>query len=91
MAWLGIGLRLLPYVVGAVKAVEEFVTAVKGRPKEDAAVGMVHAVLQAVEAGADRDMLNDEAVNRAVREVMQAIVKLQNTVAALRAAVRPAG
>lgn len=87
MKWLQIGLKLVPYIFGAVKAVEEFVTSAKGRPKEDAAVNMVHAVLQAVEVGADRDLLNDTAVNAAVREVMQAAVKLQNTIAAVRAVV----
>ena len=83
MKWVTIGLKILPYISMAVKAVEEFVKG-KGREKEDAAVGMVHAVLQTVEAGADKDLLNDEDVNRATRAVMQAIVALQNVIATKR-------
>jgi len=84
MVWLKIGLRLLPYIWGAVEAVERFVTSVKGAPKEDAAVGMVHAILQTVEAGVDKDLLNDEDVNRATRSVVQAVVALQNVIARKR-------
>lgn len=91
MAWLAIGLKILPYIFSAVRAIEDTVRAVKGKPKEDAAVGAVHAILQAVEAGAERDLLNNEDVNRATRKVMQAIVHLQNTVAAVREAAKPVG
>jgi hypothetical protein len=80
MGWLSIGVKLVPYIVGAVEAVERFVTA-KGQPKEDAAVGMIHSILQAVEVGADRDLLHDAEVNLATRKVMQAVVELQNVIA----------
>ena len=43
-------------------------------------MGMVHAILMTVESGADRDLLNDTDVNRATREVMQAVVALQNVI-----------
>ena len=45
---------------------------------------MVHAILQTIEAGIDRDLLNDTDVNVAVRKVMQSIVALENVVAAKR-------
>ena len=48
------------------------------------ATGMVHAILQTIEAGIDRDLLNDSDVNVAVRKVMQSIVALENVVAAKR-------
>jgi hypothetical protein len=85
MKWLNVGLKLLPYVLSCVQAVEGFLTGPKrGEEKENAAVGMVHAILQTVEAGIDRDLLNDADVNRAVREIMQAIVALENVVASKR-------
>ena len=84
MGWLKIGLKLLPFIVEAIRAVEAMVTGRHGKEKEDAAVGMVHAVLQAVETGADKDLLNDEEVNRATRSVMQSVVALQNIIAAKR-------
>jgi hypothetical protein len=85
MKWINVGLKLLPYVLSCVQAVEIFIKG-KGRgvEKEDAAVGMVHAVLQTVEAGLDRDLLNDADVNLAVRQVMQALVALENIVAQKR-------
>jgi hypothetical protein len=85
MKWLNVGLKLLPYILSCVQAVEGFLTGPKrGEEKENAAVGMVHAILQTVEAGLDRDLLNDEDVNRAVRQVMQALVALENIVAQKR-------
>ena len=82
MKWINVGIKLLPFILSCVHAVEGFLTGPKrGEEKENAAVGMVHAVLQTVEAGLDRDLLNDEDVNRAVRQVMQALVALENIVA----------
>ena len=86
MGFLGIGLKLLPYILSCVNAVEQFLRGgQRGEEKENAAVGMVHAILQTVEAGADRDLLNDADVNRATREVMQAVIALQNVIASKRA------
>ena len=85
MGFLAIGMKLLPYIVSCVSAVEQFPRGgQRGKEKEDAAVGMVHAILMTVEAGADRDLLNDEDVNRATREVMRAVVALQNVIATKR-------
>jgi len=85
MKWLNIGLKLLPYILSCVQAVEGFLTGPKrGEEKENAAVGMVHAILQTIEVGLDRDLLNDADVNRAVREIMQALVALENIVAQKR-------
>jgi predicted nucleic acid-binding Zn-ribbon protein len=81
MKWVGIGFRMFQYVVEAIKAIEAMVTSAKGEAKEQAAVGAVHSVLKAVEAGADRDLLNDDDVNRATRAVMKAVVELQNVIA----------
>ena len=81
MGFLSIGLRLLPYIVSCVSSVEEFLKGGQtSAQKEDAYVGMVHAILMTVESGADRDLLNDTDVNRATREVMQAVVALQNVI-----------
>lgn len=84
MGFLAIGLKLLPYIVSAVEAVERLIRT-KGEEKENAAVGMVHAILQTVEKGLDRDLLNDDHVNRATRDVIKAVVSLQNVIASKRA------
>ena len=82
MKWINIGIKLLPYILTCVRAVEHLLTGSKrGEEKENAAVGMVHSLLQTIEAGVDKDLLNDEDVNRAVRACMQAFVALENIVA----------
>jgi hypothetical protein len=79
MGWLSIGMKLLPYIVEAVKWVEKFVTT-KGKYKQDAAVYMVKSILGIAEVGSDRDLLDDEAVEQATRKVIDAVVALQNVV-----------
>tara|TARA_R110002020_G_scaffold221767_5_gene429943 strand:+ start:293 stop:559 length:267 start_codon:yes stop_codon:yes gene_type:complete len=80
MGFLAIGLKLLPYIVSAVEAVERLLRSKGSEDKEDAAIGMVHAILMTVEKGMDRDLLNDNDVNIATREVMRAVVALQNVI-----------
>lgn len=82
MKWINVGIKLLPYILTCVRAVEHLLTGSKrGVEKENAAVGMVHSLLQTIEAGVDKDLLNDEEVNRAVRACMRAFVSLENIVA----------
>ena len=81
MGFLAIGLCLLPYIVSCISSVEQFLKSGQtSEQKEDACVGMVHAILMTVESGADRDLLNDAEVNQATREIMQAVVALQNII-----------
>jgi len=82
MKWINIGIKLLPYILSCVQAVEGFLKGPKrGEEKENAAVGMVNAILVTIEAGIDKDLLHDEDVNRAVRQCMRAFVALENIVA----------
>ena len=41
---------------------------------------MVDSILKTVEAGADKDILSDDAVNEATRDVIKAVVSLQNVI-----------
>ena len=87
MGWIVLGIKLLPLIVESVQAIERVVTGRKrGKEKEDAAVAMVHAILNTVEVGLDKDLLNDQDVNKATRGVMQAIVMLENVIARRKAA-----
>ena len=81
--WLGIGMKLLPYIVEAVRWVEKFITT-KGQYKQDAAIYMVKSILGVAEVGADRDLLNDEKVEEATRKVIDAVVALQNEIEDVR-------
>ena len=79
MGFLSIGIKMLPYIVTCVDSVERFIKGPGGQ-KEDAAVAMVPSILQTVEVGTDKDLLNDAEVNTATRKVMQAVVALQNVI-----------
>jgi hypothetical protein len=79
MGFLDIGLRLFPLILTSIESVERFVRG-KGPEKEDAAVTMVDTILRTVEAGTNKDLLNDAAVNAATRDVIKAVVSLQNVV-----------
>lgn len=81
MNWLGIGLRLLPYIGTAVTAVERFVSG-KGKQKEDAAVEMTKTLVETIEGVSAKDLVENQNVQHLVRGVMQAIVALQNGIAA---------
>ena len=83
MGWLALGMKLLPYIVEAVNWVEKFVTE-KGQRKQDAAVYMGKSTLNLVEAGANRNILDDDQIEAATRSVIDAVVHLQNLVAEKR-------
>ena len=80
MGFLSIGLKLLPYVITAVESVEKFISGRSGPDKEALAVSMVDHLLKTVEVGSDKDLLNDDAVNAATRDVIRAVVSLQNVI-----------
>lgn len=74
-----IGLRLLPFIQEAVSWVEKFVQA-RGKRKQDCAVYMVKSILGVAEAGVNRDLLNDEDVEKATRAVIDSVVALNNLI-----------
>ncbi|MCR4342144.1 MAG: hypothetical protein NUW01_19885 [Gemmatimonadaceae bacterium] len=81
MPWLPIALRLIPLIFGAVNAVEHFLSNRHGPDKQNAAVDMVSAFLIATEGAVGRDLLNDNDVRIATKEVIDAVVALQNVIA----------
>ena len=84
MKWVEIGFRALPYILAAVTAVEKFVKG-KGQEKQDAAVAMVETMLLATEGVTGKDLLDNDKVQTAVRHAIDAVVALQNTIAAVKA------
>jgi hypothetical protein len=87
--WLTQTARLVPLIVGAVHATEAIASVARGRDKQQAAVEAVHAAVAATELAIGRDLLNDEAVDEAVRGLIDAYVALQNVVAARHAEAAP--
>ena len=83
MKWVSIGLRIAPLIVTAIEAVERLVKG-KGREKQDAAVAAIAAALEAIEAGAGRDLLDDAEVEAAMRAAIDAVVAVQNVIARKR-------
>lgn len=84
-AWVTVGLRLLPLIVTAVQAVERMAGALKGKDKQDAAVGLVGDLVPLLEAGVGREFVAEEKVQDAIRKVIDAVVSLQNVIADVRA------
>ena len=81
MAWLAIGLRLVPFIFGAITAVEHFFTNIHGQDKKNAAMDMISTFLIATEGVAGRDLLNDNEVRLAAGKVIDAVVAMQNVIA----------
>ncbi len=81
MGWVLIGLKLLPLIWGAVQSVEHFLSEIHGSAKQNAAIDMVSAFLIATEGAAGRDLLNDNDVREATKELINAVVALQNLIA----------
>lgn len=72
-------LRIVPLVVTAIGAVERVVSA-KGKAKQDAAVALVTDLAPLVETTIPQVVINVPQVQDALREVIDAIVALNNVV-----------
>ena len=82
MNWILIGMKLLPLVWGAIQSVEHFFSGQHhGAEKQQDAMDMISCLLIATEGAAGRDLLNDQAVREATKEVIDAVVALQNLIA----------
>lgn len=81
MGWLQLALQLLPLIAGAVRAVEKLATGKRGKEKQDAAVETVRVMLGLTEALTGQDIMKDEDVEKAVRDLIDAIVAVENAVA----------
>lgn len=84
MKWIEVGFKILPLILTAVTQVEKFVKG-KGKEKQDAAVDMVKAMLEAIEGAAGKDLLDDADVQKATRAAIDAIVALENVLAKKKA------
>lgn len=80
LGWVTAALKIVPVIVGAVKAVESLLSATKGKAKQDAAVDLVTELVPIVEASIGRDVVDDAAVQDAIRKVIDAVVSLMNVV-----------
>ena len=92
MKWIEIGFKFLPYVVGAVTAVERLfekrddeTKEEKSKRKQNAAIDAIGAMLAAVEGGLSKDLLDNNAVKQALRDLIDAYVSLQNVIASASA------
>jgi hypothetical protein len=84
--WIGIGLRVIPYIGQAIQVVEGIKGAKGGAEKKAAVLAAVRTYVEAGEFVADRDLLEDSKVAEATGNVIDAIVSLQNAIAAAKAA-----
>ena len=80
MGWLPAAIRIVPIIWQAVMTVERLIKDRKGKDKQDEAVRMRGELLALIEGAVGRDLLNDASVQAAVRNAIDAIVALQNTI-----------
>lgn len=79
-AWLGLGSRLVGFIVAAVNFVEKFVPK-KGAEKLEAAEVAILGFVSNVEGEVAERLLLVPEVKEAVKEVVNAVVNLQNKLA----------
>ena len=77
MSWLHGILKLIPLILAAVQAVERM-SSKKGKAKQDEAVILVGDLVPLIEASIGRDVVDDAKVQTAIRDVINAVVSLQN-------------
>jgi hypothetical protein len=85
-AWATLGFKLVMAIPSAIAAVEQLKKSFSGDQKEEAAAEFAKFTVETSELVADKDLLNDPAVDAAVRNAIKATVALQNVVAAAKAA-----
>lgn len=86
----GIGFQVAKIIVPAVGTVEDIakeLPGLKGKAKQDAVMALVGAALAAAEDATNKDLLKDADVQSATRGVIDAVVALENIIAAKKAAV----
>lgn len=84
MGWIALATRLLPLIMTAVQAVERL-SSKHGKDKQNEAVALVGDLVPLLEAGLGRDIVDDQAVQTAIRMTIDAAVALQNTIAGAKA------
>jgi hypothetical protein len=86
LKWVERGFTLVPLIIGAVNAIENLVTGLRGSKKQDAAVDFTRSILISVEGLAGKDLIDDVKVQAAVRTLIDAAVAVQNAVASAKIA-----
>jgi hypothetical protein len=84
VGWLAIVPRILPVISMAVGMVERMATAKKGKDKQDEAVTIVTQFAPLIGGGLDL-LLPEDDVQKALRDLIDAVVRLQNAARDARA------
>jgi predicted amino acid dehydrogenase len=71
--------KAIPVIVAAIGAVEKL-SDKKGKDKQDAAVAIVGDLIPLIESTIPREIVDEGQVQDAIRQVIDAIVALQNVV-----------
>lgn len=74
--------------VGVVEAIARQIPQLRGQQKQDAVVELVKQALAASEAFVGRELADDEDIAKATRGVIDAVVALNNIIAAKTAAAQ---
>ncbi len=84
--WVSLGIKIASYIPTAIQVVETVKSGFGGADKRKAAVDATQVFVGMTEDVLERDIVNDPEVAKAVGEAIDALVKVQNVVAAVKAA-----
>lgn len=84
--WITLGFSIASAIPKIMTAVEVLKKGFSGQDKEDAAVDFAKQVEVVGESALDKDLLNEPAVEAAIRNAFRAMVAVQNTIASVKAA-----
>ena len=89
LQWVKVAASILPMVVSAVQWVEQFVRGESSQAKQDSAVEVIRTLLsisRSTGIASAESRLADPDTDRVVRQIVDLVVLLENTVAKKRAA-----
>lgn len=78
MGWLAVLPKLMPVITLAVGTVERMANGKKGKEKQDEALTLVTQFAPLLGGGLDLDLLLDDEVQKALRALIDDVVKLHN-------------
>lgn len=78
MGWVVAALKIFPLIIGAVQAVEKIAGSKKGKEKQDAAIEAIGAMINAIEIGVSKEIMNEQKFQELLRRLIDDYVAVQN-------------
>jgi hypothetical protein len=87
--WIKLASTIIPMIVSAIHWVEQWASEKESKQKQDAAVEVVQTLLGISSEVSGRELISDDRVESIVRQIIDLVVLLENTVAEIRGNTAP--